>query len=199
VDVLGVAPYFGSYDPTTDTSLDALVAKTQSSIDDDKRQVAEHKAIAEKFGVALVTYEAGPGMVGNGAASDLAIAVNRDVRMRELYLRYANMLRSAGVALHMHFTSVGRPSRFGSWGLLEATDQNRRSAPKHLGLADFMDATATCRAPSAEPEGCPDHKCSHSGLCLLPWVPKNNDHGLCGCYFGTHGASGSGRPLPQLL
>lgn len=134
-----------------------------------------------------MTYEAGPGLVGDGSSSDLAIKANRDPRMRAIYLSYARMLRQAGVQLHMHFASVGRPSRYGSWGLLEATDQDRRTAPKYQGLMDFIESTSACDGMPPEPEGCPGHSCSHSGLCLLPWVDPTDGVGPCGCFFGTHG------------
>lgn len=46
--------------------------------------------------------------------------------MRGLYRQYFDGLVAANLSLAVHYSSVGRYSRYGSWGLMEAQDQDRR-------------------------------------------------------------------------
>ena len=61
-----------------------------------------------------------------------------DPRMRALYLNYTNTLTRGGVQLVTQFISVGKYSRYGSWGLKLASDQAPAEAPKYLGFLDFL-------------------------------------------------------------
>lgn len=140
--------------------------------------------------VDFMTYEAGPGFVGDGSANDLAIAANRDPRMRQLYIDYARMLRRSGISLLMHFTSVGKFTQYGSWGLLEAMDQDRSTAPKFLALMEYMEETSICPAGQQE-DGCSDVDCHGNGVCLLPFGSVENG-AACGCYFGATGTACGG-------
>jgi calcineurin-like phosphoesterase len=61
---------------------------------------------------------------------DLAISANRDARMKGLYTKYLTGLKNVGVDLITHYSSVGKYTEYGSWGLLEYQDENINEAPK---------------------------------------------------------------------
>jgi hypothetical protein len=148
VDVDGVVlgPYFDGYSSTI-TTVDAMLSSFESGINVSLNQVAAHEALTRPRGFQLLTYEAGPGSPV-GSNSDLAIATQRDPRMRALVLRYYRGLAAGGVSLLMHYVSTSMPSVYGSFGLLESTDQDPSQAPKLQGLYDLMDARAVCPLPN---------------------------------------------------
>ena len=178
VDALAIGPYFGSVGGNASLTLDWLMthdlpeAIGQGFTDN----VAHHKAVADAYNVSLIVYEGGQGMVGDGSSRDLGIQANRDPRIRAIYQAYFNALRDHGVSFIAHFTSVSKYTRYGSWGLLEATDQDRSTAYKWQGLQDYMDEHSLCTVEP--PSGCPGN-CSDHGQCL--------DNGECACYYGYSG------------
>jgi hypothetical protein len=92
------------------------------------------KAVAEKYKLPLVCYEAGQHLVGVGGAENnealtkLLVAANQHPRMGVLYARYLDAWRDLGGDLLCIFSSVAASSKWGSWGLLEGTDE--ASSPK---------------------------------------------------------------------
>jgi hypothetical protein len=92
------------------------------------------KAVADKYGLKLVCYEAGQHLVGvgggenNQALTDLLIAANHDPRMGIIYTKYLAAWREVGGDLMCLFSSVATSSKWGSWGLLEGADET--SSPK---------------------------------------------------------------------
>jgi len=77
-----------------------------------------------------VAYEAGQHLVGVGGGENnqeltkLLMAANRHPRMGQFYTRYLDAWRDAGGDLCGIFSSVGRFSKWGSWGLLEYYDDD---------------------------------------------------------------------------
>lgn len=151
-DVLAIAPYFGfsltpddippraaSY-PTVDQIVGTL---SRESIAGLRREVAEQKAIADEYGLALVCYEGGQHFVGKrGAENDEVLTAtlhraNRDPRMHTRYSEYLALLAEEGVALFVHYTYCRTPNKRGSWGALESMDQETEDAPKHRALTDW--------------------------------------------------------------
>ncbi len=66
--MLAIAPYFGSYNASRDTSVDVLLNKSMSAgVDAALALVVQHAAYAQKYGKPLITYEAGQGLVGDVA------------------------------------------------------------------------------------------------------------------------------------
>jgi hypothetical protein len=92
------------------------------------------KAVADKYGLKLVCYEAGQHLVGvgggenNQALTDLLIAANHNPRMGTIYTKYLDAWRDIGGDLMCIFSSVAASSKWGSWGLLEGADET--SSPK---------------------------------------------------------------------
>lgn len=105
------------------------------------RQIAAHRAIADRYRLALLAYEGGQHLVGVGPAQNderltrLFVAANRSAAMGALYGDYLDGWRQQGGQLFMHFASVGRYTRYGSWGAKEYQTQD--GAPKYDALLRF--------------------------------------------------------------
>lgn len=138
-DVLAIAPYFGGGlgDPmrakeVESWDLDQLFANLYQEIETETRQqIRAHKAVARSHNVALHAYEGGQHLVGHGGVEDnekltaLFIAANRDPRMGQLYQRHLAIWHDEGGGLYALFASMGEPSKWGSWGLLEFEGDSR--------------------------------------------------------------------------
>lgn len=104
------------------------------------------KAVADKYGIKLVCYEAGQHLVGvgggenNEALTKLLIAVNRHPRMGAIYTKYLNAWRDLGGDLMCLFSSVASGSKWGSWGLLEGADEY--TAPKFNAVMEWKQTIA---------------------------------------------------------
>ncbi len=149
-DALAIAPYFG-LTPRPGGELDSDVVATWSVeevLEELERQVLPRaierinaqKAVADEFGLEFIAYEAGQHLVGirggenNEALMRLFHAANRHPRMGELYTRYLDAWREAGGGLCCLFSSVGRWSKWGSWGLLEYADDD---TPKYRAVMEW--------------------------------------------------------------
>jgi hypothetical protein len=107
------------------------------------RWMHDNKKVADKYRVKLVAYEAGQHLVGVGGGennqrlTDLFMAANRHPRMGRLYTQYLDAWRDAGGDLCAVFSSVGRFSKWGSWGLLEYYDDD---TPKFRAVMQWNEA-----------------------------------------------------------
>lgn len=103
-------------------------------------------AVAAKHKVRLLAYEGGQHLVGvqsgenDEAMTRLFHAANRDPRMGALYTRYLDAWKEAGGGTFCAFASCGRPSKWGSWGLMEAWNQPVDAAPKLQAVLAWMQA-----------------------------------------------------------
>ncbi len=99
------------------------------------------KAVADKYGLKLLCYEAGQHLVGvgggenNEALTKLLGDVNRHPRMGAIYGRYLDAWRDMGGDLACIFSSIGRSSKWGSWGLLETAIET--SSPKFDAVMEW--------------------------------------------------------------
>jgi len=100
------------------------------------------RAVADKYKVRLICYEAGQHAVGvgggenNEALTRTFIAANRSERMGRLYSRYLEAWRDTGGGdLCCIFSSVGSWSKWGSWGLLEYYDDD---TPKYRAVLEWL-------------------------------------------------------------
>jgi len=151
-DVLGTAPYFGyslglaeNAEATKAMSISQILAACDLASQDNAVTTAENCANAQTYGLGLVTYEAGQHLVGVGTAQNdddltaLFVAVNRDAGMRQVYLDDCNRWHAAsGGGLFTAFSHISSPSKYGSWGVMEWQQQETATAPKLLGLLDYL-------------------------------------------------------------
>jgi len=154
VDLWAVAPYLGNT-----LGLAANEASTQAMSVSEVLDFLEadsatkhgpggvssiNQANAAARGLTLITYEGGQHLVGIGSVvhnqviTDLFIAANRHPRMRQIYFDDMTRWTAVGGGIYMAFTHTYEPGKFGSWGLLESSSQNRNTAYKWLGLHDWL-------------------------------------------------------------
>jgi hypothetical protein len=148
-DVLAIAPYFGGglgsperAQEVAQWSLDRLFTELENEIQNGNRGFIQvQAAVARHYGVKLYAYEGGQHLVGHGGAenddtlTNLFIAANRDRRMGELYLRHLKNWWESGGDLYTIFSSMGEPSKWGSWGLLEKEGE---STPKWQAIQTVL-------------------------------------------------------------
>ena len=88
----------------------------------------QNKKVADQYGLKLVAYESGQHLVGalgtenNDAITKLFTEANADPRMGEVYSQNLNTWAQAGGDLICSYYSVGKWSKWGSWGLLQYYD-----------------------------------------------------------------------------
>ncbi|WP_296639034.1 hypothetical protein [Roseinatronobacter sp.] len=92
-----------------------------------------HRAVADRWGLELVAYEAGTHLVGVGphmqdeALNALFIDVNYSEGMGDLYTMLLDGWVRGGGGMFAHFTDIRAPGRWGSFGVLRhLTDHNPR-------------------------------------------------------------------------
>jgi hypothetical protein len=150
-DALAIAPYLGmSVGPddrgltvrdverwTVDQVLDHV---EQTALPKAVERIREQKKIADRYGLRLVAYEGGQHLVGvrggenNDAVTKLFLAANAHPRMGAIYSRYLNAWTQEGGGLFCHFSSVGKWTKWGSWGLLQYADDDPRKSPKFVAV-----------------------------------------------------------------
>lgn len=163
-DALAIAPYFGGYlgAPETQNIVDQMTVEEildwcEADIAETMAGVRLQAENAHSRGLRLTAYEGGPHLVGylgaenNTTMEALFIAANRDPRMQDLYMDYLNRWKEAGGEMFATFSSMARPSKWGSWGLLENYGEAPMSKPKYAAVQQFME----CNTPPWW-EGTPD-------------------------------------------
>jgi len=152
IDALAIAPYFavmpgpneaGTY---TAMTLDALFTFVRTNVlPAVPASLKDYRSLVNSQGLALIAYEGGQHLVGllgaenNDALTALFIAFNRDPRIKQLYLDYLASWKQADGQLFVHYTDVGRYSKWGSWGALEYISQPRTAAPKFDAIQTFIE------------------------------------------------------------
>ena len=151
-DALAIAPYLTfmpapggrplNSDEVAKWSVDQVLEyAATNSLPESLGWIKTQKAVADKYGLQLVAYEAGQHLVGvaggenNEALTRLLIAANHDPRMGALYKRYLDGWREAGGGLLCLFSSVSTSSKWGSWGLLEGADES--ASPKFDAVVEW--------------------------------------------------------------
>ncbi|MBX3110972.1 MAG: hypothetical protein KF857_03100 [Fimbriimonadaceae bacterium] len=149
-DVLAIAPYVGyTPSPSDNPSADEVAGWTADQVFGHLRDkvfpavadmVKGHKALADKYGLALVAYEGGQHLVGiqgaenNDRLTELFTSVNRDPRMGKVYDDYLKLWQKSGGGLFANFSSVSSSSKWGSWGAMEYADGSKADSPKYAAL-----------------------------------------------------------------
>jgi hypothetical protein len=148
-DALAVAPYVSCNVPpagdgltaaqverwTVEELLDHAEKKSlPQSIDWIRRQ----KQVADKYGLRLIAYEGGQHLVGVGGGENnekmtaLFHAANAHPRIGRIYDQYYRAWTEAGGDLFCYFSSVGRWSKWGSWGIMQHFDDDPLQSPKFM-------------------------------------------------------------------
>ncbi len=150
-DALAIAPYFGGNtkgfreSETVDDIL-RLTAEEDSfrSLPQVLHHVKEQVAVAHQYGVDLIAYEGGQGLVdwvtreADQHPNPLFFAANRDPRMGELYTQFLEGWRDAGGGLLMIFSSPRTCQWFGCWGIKEHIRQPLETAHKYRSILNFI-------------------------------------------------------------
>jgi F0F1-type ATP synthase membrane subunit c/vacuolar-type H+-ATPase subunit K len=140
-DAFAIAPYIqhNAYSYSLN-SIDKLFLDLDKSVDEAIALAVEQRAIAGRFGLKLVAYEAGQHLGGaaGGSNMDFVRAIQTDPRMGHAYTRYLNGWRSKVGGTIMHYSSTGPISQFGSWGLREYPGQPLSETPKLAAVKSFV-------------------------------------------------------------
>ncbi|CAK9041028.1 unnamed protein product [Durusdinium trenchii] len=182
MDAFGVGPYFNGYNllPNPDADLDLVLSSYESEVNTSIQWVRDHKVALEGTKFKLVSYESGPAGEGDGSANDLAIQAHRNPRMKQILRTYLEELNK-DLDLMVYFASCGKPSQYGSWGMIEAMDQPREDAYKYQAVQEFL-SSGMPPSCSVERQDCEAADgCSGNGLCGV------DDQ--CYCYRGFSGTT----------
>jgi hypothetical protein len=150
-DAIAIAPYFGNAfgDPKTadkvaDMTVDELLDGCKKMLADNRKLNETYATEAKNRGLKLMTYESGQHLVGYASAENneklmkLFHEANRHPKMRELYLEDFKNWEEIGGNTFCVFSSVGRYTKWGSWGVLEWSDQKEDTAPKMMAIREWM-------------------------------------------------------------
>ena len=153
-DVLAIAPYISMNIPQSGEGLTAAEVAGWSvdrfldhvetnALPECIRWMAEHRKVADEFGLRLVCYEAGQHFVGVAGGENhdgltrLLHAANAHPRMAGIYRNYYAAWEAQGGDLLCHFSSVGQWSKWGSWGLLQFADEDPKASPKFVATMEW--------------------------------------------------------------
>ncbi len=150
-DALAIAPYVGGNlrgfraSKTVDDIFKLLNDnKSYRSLPKIMHELKKHAKLAKEFGVSLIAYEGGQGLV-DWAAKDylqhpnpLFFAANRDPRMGDLYQKLYTQWRAMGADLFVAFSAPRAFNASGCWGLKEHIRQDISKAPKLEASLDFI-------------------------------------------------------------
>jgi hypothetical protein len=152
-DVIAIAPYFGhalgspkTVDEVKTMTVAQVLDRCREDMENNREATRKTATLAKKLGLGLIAYEAGQHLVGiHGAENDegltkLLHAANRAPGMGDLYRDYIRNWSADGGGLMAIFSSVARPSKWGSWGILEFEGQDAADAPKYRAVVESIKA-----------------------------------------------------------
>ena len=125
-----------------DGSMENIFVGVDASIDETLALADKHRAIADKYGVRLITYEAGQHIILADNVPMLK-AINRAPQMETAYRRYIDGWAARNGDMMVLMQDVAAPGRYGAWGLREYLGQPLKDAPKARAAAAYL--------PSASP------------------------------------------------
>ena len=177
VDAYGIGPYFGDYIARKENRATVkswtrdgdggksrlfqeilhggMVAKSPEggAMSLLRTQIAQNKALADKYNLQLLAYEAGqhlirydpPHTVKDPAVLNLFMSAQKDPRMRQAYQQYLKTWQQGGGGLMLHFYGIGEPEPKNFFGMLDYLHQP--STPKYLALMDYLGSNSTYVPP----------------------------------------------------
>jgi hypothetical protein len=159
-DRFAIAPYFGSTIADTaranqikaagvDGVFNWLTTGTPDfgfgKLADLDQAVQNQKTTVAAFNIPLIAYEGGQHFIAGGVVqndtqlNNIMDAVNRDARMKTVYLTYLNNWRARSIEIFWHFSNTDRWGVFGRWGSREFSTQPRAQAPKFDALQTYIE------------------------------------------------------------
>ena len=146
-DAITIAPYFGHRITSTNTNTVLNEAEV-----DMRKKVSEtfpkNLAAANKFGLSLISYEAGQHMTGKSGGISVCSDANRHDRMEGIYTEYLKGWSDAtDNNLILLWNNVDRYGSFGCWGLREWHDQTAETAPKYRAVLKQLGIDSTLSPP----------------------------------------------------
>ncbi len=150
-DAIAIAPYIGGNlrgfreSETVDDIFKLLNDKNSyRSLPKIMHELEQHAQLADEFGLSLIAYEGGQGLV-DWAARDylqhpnpLFYAANRDQRMNTLYQDLYKEWRGIGADLFVAFSAPRSCNWSGCWGLKEHIRKPLTESPKLEASLTFM-------------------------------------------------------------
>jgi hypothetical protein len=120
--------------------------KESDSVNGLRENFVQYSNIAQEKGLELVVYEGGTHVVGRRGVENNERLTKFFIELHrrpEFYDMYTEMLETwkntnGNRTLFMNFTDISKPSKWGSWGILEHVDQD--SSPRYDALMDFIDS-----------------------------------------------------------
>lgn len=163
-DFFAIAPYFGDTIVTqakrdellrlgVDGVFDWLVNNNNSILDYGSLTAVDAKVLeqvqtASAYSIPIISYEGGQHFLGADAGegdfqSDAALnslfdSVNRDPRMKTIYLMYLTNWRARTGQQFNHYVNCDGWSQFGRWGSKEYPSQSLTDAPKYDALMSYI-------------------------------------------------------------
>ena len=150
-DAVAIAPYFGhrwgnpkQAEIGLAMSLDEFVRELAEDLQESQKSMASYGALAREKKLQLLAYEGGQHLAGHGGAennerlTERLQAANRHPGMQRLYAQNLRDWNEAGGGLYCVFSSLGRFSKWGSWGVLEHFGQDPAAAPKYQALREYL-------------------------------------------------------------
>lgn len=106
---------------------------------------------AKTKGLKTKVYEGGTHLTANGLGSqddqqivDFFVAVNKRPEMYDLYIELMQGAKDAGVDTFNHFADIGRPGKYGSWGILDSLNVTTKNAHRYCALINFQTGKNNC-------------------------------------------------------
>ena len=121
----------------------ALDTLKQSIEEKNRPRFAYHGEVARRYGLEMVTYEASygaltpPSQHGNQKYTDFLIELGRRPEIHDLDLANVKAFHDAGGTLYVNYGFIGKPSKWGSWSLLESVDQE--SSPRYRAMRTLLE------------------------------------------------------------
>jgi hypothetical protein len=145
VDALAIGYYIGGgighSEESVSQSIDQLFARLMTDeLDKGEEFLSQQKQIADTYGVDLVAYEAGQHLAAASSFRDNVsfvnklIAMNRDPRIYELYIKMAEQWKNINGKELVWFDTAGEYTKWGSWGILESLASDTDNSPKYKAL-----------------------------------------------------------------
>ena len=155
VDALATAPYWGDGGGITGLTEDQIMTSyLPGQITSMVNFGAQQKAVAQKYGLRYVAYEAGQGLVIPANVA-LLQQVERDPRMYDLYKSFISQWQSQ-IGDTMNLFNLNSPiNQYGGWGLWEYAGQPLSASPKMQAVREFLGLTTTTATADPTPTSGP--------------------------------------------